>query len=118
MLRLFAGKGGVGKTTLACATAFRLSQEHAGSRTLLFSTDPAHSLSDCLQIPVGPDGVVLAPGLTAMEIDATAEFEKLKSLYADEVEEFFHSLTGGMVDVPLEREVVEHLICHLLDSTN
>jgi arsenite-transporting ATPase len=110
VLRLFAGKGGVGKTTLACATAFRLSQEYADSRTLLFSTDPAHSLSDCLQIPVGPDGVAVAPGLMAMEIDATAEFGKLKSLYADEVEAFFHSLTGGMVDVPFEREVVERLI--------
>jgi arsenite-transporting ATPase len=110
VLRLFAGKGGVGKTTLACATAFRLSQEYAGSRTLLFSTDPAHSLSDCLQAPVGPDGIAVAPGLTAMEIDATAEFEKLKSLYADEVEEFFHSLTGGIVDLPFEREVVERLI--------
>jgi arsenite-transporting ATPase len=110
VLRLFAGKGGVGKTTLACATAFRLSQEYAGSRTLLFSADPAHSLSDCLQIPVGPDEVAVARGLTAMEIDAAAEFEKLKGLYADEAEEFFHSLTSGMVDLPFEREVVERLI--------
>jgi arsenite-transporting ATPase len=109
-LCLFAGKGGVGKTTLACATAFRLSQEYPGSRTLLFSTDPAHCLSDCLQMPVGPDGVAVAPGLMAMEIDATAAFEKLKDLYAGEVEEFFHSLTSGMVDVPFEREVVERLI--------
>jgi arsenite-transporting ATPase len=110
VLRLFAGKGGVGKTTLACATAFRLSQEYAGSRVLLFSTDPAHALSDCLQTPVGPDEVTVVRGVTAMEIDAAAEFEKLKSLYADEVGEFFHSLTRGTVDLPFEREVVERLI--------
>ena len=46
---LLAGKGGVGKTTLACATAIRLTSDFPGKRVLLFSAGPAHSLSACLQ---------------------------------------------------------------------
>ena len=44
MFRFYAGKGGVGKTT--CAAAAALSLSRAGARTLLVSTDPAHSLGD------------------------------------------------------------------------
>ena len=51
---LFAGKGGVGKTTLSCATALRMSCDFPGKRVLLFSAGPAHSLSTCLQAEVGP----------------------------------------------------------------
>src|SRR4030042_582556 len=48
---IFAGKGGVGKTTLACATAVRLAREFSGKEVLLFTTDPAHSLAACLAAP-------------------------------------------------------------------
>ncbi|MFH0789824.1 MAG: ArsA family ATPase, partial [Pseudomonadota bacterium] len=48
---VFAGKGGVGKTTLACATALHLAKTYSGKRILLFSADPAHSLADCLNMP-------------------------------------------------------------------
>ncbi len=61
---IFAGKGGVGKTTLACATAVRLAQEFSGKEILLFSTDPAHSLAACLEADIGPQPVRLGPGLT------------------------------------------------------
>ncbi len=50
---LYGGKGGVGKTTCAAATA--LASAAAGTPTLVVSTDPAHSLSDTLETPVGPD---------------------------------------------------------------
>jgi arsenite/tail-anchored protein-transporting ATPase len=50
---IFTGKGGVGKTTVAAATAVRLADE--GLRTLVISTDPAHSLGDCLQVALGPE---------------------------------------------------------------
>lgn len=108
---LFAGKGGVGKTTLACATAMRLAEEHKPKRVLLLSTDPAHSLADCLQVPVGADEKVVCPGLTAMELDARQEFAKLKALYADEVTDFFGSLTsGGSIDLAFDRETIERLL--------
>lgn len=111
-LLLFAGKGGVGKTTLATATAFRLSRQMAGREVLLFSTDPAHSLSDRVGVSVGPRETVLRPGLTAMEIDAEAEFQTLKQGYADEVARFFDSLTGTGVTIDLEfdREVIERIM--------
>ncbi|MBW2733231.1 MAG: ArsA family ATPase [Deltaproteobacteria bacterium] len=69
---LFSGKGGVGKTTLAAATAVRLAR--SGSRVLVVSTDPAHSLSDAFDQPLGPTPRELEPGLEAMEVDASAMF--------------------------------------------
>jgi arsenite-transporting ATPase len=59
---LFTGKGGVGKTTIAAATALRCAE--AGARTLVLSTDPAHSLADCLDVDLGsqPTPVPSAPG--------------------------------------------------------
>ena len=69
---LFTGKGGVGKTTLAAATAARLAER--GSKTLVVSTDPAHSLGDALGVPVGADpaevGGEAPAGLYASQLDA------------------------------------------------
>jgi len=64
---LFTGKGGVGKTTTAAATALACARR--GQRTLVLSTDPAHSLADAVDRPLGPEPVALAPGLDAMEVD-------------------------------------------------
>ena len=61
---LFGGKGGVGKTTCATATALRLAAERAGESFLLVSTDPAHSLQDSLA------GMVPPANLTVRELDA------------------------------------------------
>jgi len=77
-LFLFAGKGGVGKTTLACATALRIARDLAGKEVFLFSTDPAHSLLACLDTQIGPRPTRLAPNLTAMEIDATGALRSIK----------------------------------------
>ena len=49
-LIIFGGKGGVGKTSCALATAMALSENF---KTLIISTDPAHSLSDCLEQQIG-----------------------------------------------------------------
>lgn len=108
-LLLFAGKGGVGKTTMACATAVRLAHDLQGKEVLLFSTDPAHSLSACLKLPVGPTPTRVCPGLTAMEIDAQAEFEALKSRYAEELEQFLGSVLPNL-DLPYDREVMERIM--------
>lgn len=65
----FTGKGGVGKTTLACATALALAA--AGKRVLIVSTDPASNLDEMLGTPLGPEPrpVTAAPGLSAANID-------------------------------------------------
>lgn len=108
-LLVFAGKGGVGKTTLACATALRLAEELQGKEILLFSTDPAHSLSFCLDAAVGRIPTQIAPGLTAMEIDAQAEFEILKQAYKRELADFLQSLLPN-VDLTYDREVMEKIL--------
>jgi arsenite-transporting ATPase len=106
---LFAGKGGVGKTTLSCVTAVRLARDFPEKRVLLFSTDPAHSLSACLQAEIGPRPTVLFPGLTAMEIDAQAEFGKLKARYAEDLERFLEAVSRGF-DLTFDRVVLEKLL--------
>ncbi len=70
---LFAGKGGVGKTTLATAYAGVLAGR--GRRTLLVSTDPAHSTRDLLEVDLGPEPspVAAVAGLDALELDAEHE---------------------------------------------
>jgi arsenite-transporting ATPase len=106
---IFAGKGGVGKTTLACATAVRLAQEFPGKEILLFSTDPAHSLAACLEAPPGPQPVRLSPGLTVMEIDAPGEFEALKRKYQEELEQFLFTAFEHF-DFPFDRQVLERML--------
>jgi arsenite/tail-anchored protein-transporting ATPase len=64
---LFTGKGGVGKTTCAAATAVRAAE--LGHRTLILSSDPAHSLSDALDRALGPEPVDVLPNLQAQEVD-------------------------------------------------
>lgn len=108
-LLMFAGKGGVGKTTLACASALRLAQSHNGKEILLFSTDPAHSLSACLEKSINASPTRLMPGLSAMEIDAGAEFESLKQQYADELANFLSNLSSTL-DLTFDREVMERVM--------
>ena len=71
---LFTGKGGVGKTTIASATALRIALE--GKKTLLMSTDPAHSLADAFASDLGPDPVEVATNLWAEQIDAQRRLEE------------------------------------------
>lgn len=110
-LLLFAGKGGVGKTTLACASALRLAEERNGKEILLFSIDPAHSLGSCLGCEIGPKETRVAPGLTAIELDAEAEYERLKQDYADELTGIFGRASGQAgIDLAFDREVVERML--------
>jgi arsenite-transporting ATPase len=71
---LHTGKGGVGKTSLAVATALGAA-EH-GHRVFLLSTDSAHSLGDALGRPVGPQPVEVAERVTAQEVAALAELDR------------------------------------------
>jgi arsenite-transporting ATPase len=70
---LFTGKGGVGKTTTASATALRLADR--GIKTLLLSTDIAHSLADALDVPLTGEPTEVAPSLWAVQIDTQNRFE-------------------------------------------
>lgn len=65
---LFTGKGGVGKTTLAAATATRVAAD--GRQALVVSTDPAHSLADALGTPLGGEPAEVGDGLFAAHVDS------------------------------------------------
>ncbi len=70
---LFTGKGGVGKTTTAAATA--LACADAGLRTVVLSTDPAHSLADAFDVALGDHAVEVVPGLWGQQLDTQARME-------------------------------------------
>jgi arsenite-transporting ATPase len=70
---LYTGKGGVGKTSVAAATARRCAAD--GARTLVISTDPAHSLQDVLQAPVGGKPTKISKRLHAQQVQAQDEME-------------------------------------------
>ena len=71
---LFTGKGGFGKTTVAAATALRIAA--GGHKTLIMSTDPAHSLADAFDAELGPEPSEVAPNLWAEEIDPQRRLEE------------------------------------------
>jgi arsenite-transporting ATPase len=71
---LHTGKGGVGKTSVAAATALRTAA--AGSRTLVFSTDPAHSLADVLDVEIGAKPTQVGDRLWAEQVQAQTEIER------------------------------------------
>jgi arsenite-transporting ATPase len=71
---LFTGKGGVGKTTTAAATALRLAE--SGLRVAVTSADPAHSLADSFGVELGPRPTQVAPNCWAQEIDSRERLEE------------------------------------------
>ncbi len=70
---LMTGKGGVGKTSVAAATGLRCAE--LGYKTLVLSTDPAHSLADSFDIELGHDPQLVRPNLWGAELDALRELE-------------------------------------------
>jgi len=87
-----------------------LARTYAGKRVLLFSADPAHSLADCLNLPLGPKPTqVIAPGLWAMEMDAGADFIALKHQYQKELAQFLSQLMPNL-DLTFDREVMERIL--------
>jgi arsenite-transporting ATPase len=112
-LLIFGGKGGVGKTTAAAAAALALAEADESARVLVFSTDPAHSLSDSFSEAVGElkRGVAGQPNLDAMEINPAAWFEQLKDRYREWTDELFKSLTAGSRwEVQFDREAMREIV--------
>ena len=71
---IYTGKGGVGKTSMAAATACRIA--HDGKKVMIMSTDQAHSLGDAFDIKIGNEPTYITDNLYALEIDTVAESEK------------------------------------------
>ncbi|XHX77529.1 MAG: ArsA family ATPase [Stenomitos frigidus ULC029] len=87
-LAMFSGKGGVGKTTLACGFARQWAQQFPNESILLLSTDPAHSLGDVLQMTVTDDPQPAAdlPNLKVRSLDAETLLQTFKSDYGNVLE--------------------------------
>jgi arsenite-transporting ATPase len=92
-LVLFGGKGGVGKTTCACSTALYLAEDF---KTLIFSTDPAHSLADSLGQTIG-DRIKEVKGiksLSALEINAEKALAKFKIEHEEQIKKIIDTSTN------------------------
>jgi arsenite-transporting ATPase len=112
-LLIFGGKGGVGKTTAAAAAALAIAETNARARVLVFSTDPAHSLSDSFNERVGElkRGVAGQPNLDAVEINPAAWFEGLKQRYREWTDELFKSITAqSRWEIQFDREAMREIV--------
>ena len=84
---LVTGKGGVGKTTVAAASALRCAD--LGHSTLVISTDPAHSLEDAFQVSLGDDPIEVCDRLLAQQIDSRQRLEESWGDVRDHLTELF-----------------------------
>lgn len=95
---LFTGKGGVGKTTVAAATAVKAAER--GYRTLAMSTDTAHSLGDAFEKDIGNEVVRIGTRLWAQEVDSLRQLEKYWGILKRYMVTLLHS--RGLEDVVAE----------------
>jgi arsenite/tail-anchored protein-transporting ATPase len=110
---IFGGKGGVGKTTAAASFALALARANRKQKLLVFSTDPAHSLSDSFAEEIGElkKGVGGSANLDGMEIDPGKWFEELKQRYRSWTDDLFASLSGGSrMEIKFDREAMRELV--------
>jgi arsenite-transporting ATPase len=90
----FSGKGGVGKTSMSAATALWFAKK--GNKTLIISTDPAHSLSDSFDEKIGGEIKKLGKNLYAVEIDPKKAMEEYKGKFMPEIEKMGALKTLGL----------------------
>lgn len=114
-LVIFAGKGGVGKTTTTAASGYYLAARHPDKRILLVSIDPAHSLADSLNEPVGSTVKKIDSNLFALEIDAPGLLADFKEIYAAETLDSLTRLlgsedAGGGLSLTRDRQIAEKLV--------
>lgn len=89
---IFGGKGGVGKTTISAATALSVAKQNPDKKVLVFSTDPAHSLSDSFACPIGGVVTPIIEGegnLHALEMDSARLYEDFSKEYKANIEDAF-----------------------------
>jgi len=98
---MFAGKGGVGKTTVSCATAVHFALQ--GEKTLVISTDPAPSLSDIFETKIGDKEKKLAENLYALELSSGEVLRLWKQKFGDEIYEVISSF------VDTEKSIVDYI---------
>jgi arsenite/tail-anchored protein-transporting ATPase len=115
-LVLFGGKGGVGKTTCASATALVLA-EATEEPILLLSTDPAHSVANVLGQPVGASRRVRGgpANLKVREIDPSRELDRIRTRYSKSIDALFDRMVGQEpgdvhLDASHDRAAMQHLI--------
>ena len=89
----YTGKGGVGKTSVAAATACRLAEQ--GKRVLVMSTDQAHSLGDAFGVRLAGEPMQILENLDALEIDVVSESEKAWGMLQDYLKELLLSHAQG-----------------------
>ena len=109
-LTIVGGKGGVGKTSVACALGVAAAAK--GLRVLVVSTDPAPSVGDALAQPVGEEAspVEGAPGLFAQQLDATAAFGRFRDAYSERVDGLFDALMGRSAELSRDRAIARELL--------
>jgi arsenite/tail-anchored protein-transporting ATPase len=96
------GKGGVGKTSISAATALRCAE--MGLKTIVISTDTAHSLADSLEKTIGPEPVELYPNLWAQEVDARYSMDKYWGRFQKYMVALFSR--GGVDDIVAEEVTI------------
>jgi arsenite/tail-anchored protein-transporting ATPase len=112
-LVLIGGKGGVGKSSVAAATSIELASRWPEKRVLIFSTDPAHSLSDSFGQKIGTKIAAIEgiPNLSAQEIDAPKLLVDFKRRYRESIDEVFDSFfSGSEVKLDFDQAVMEQLL--------
>lgn len=111
-LTIVGGKGGVGKTTVACALALTAAAPSVEARVLLVSTDPAPSLADALAQPIGDEETPVqgVRGLVARQADASAAFERLRADYAERVDAMFDAISAHGLDTTRDRRILRELL--------
>ncbi len=93
---IYTGKGGVGKTSMAAATACKIAG--SGKKVLIMSTDPAHSLGDSFDRTVGKEQTQITENLYAMEIDSVYEGEKSWGNLKEYLRQLLTAKGGGGIE--------------------
>lgn len=93
---LYTGKGGVGKTSIAAATACKIAS--IGKKVLIISTDAAHSLSDSFNVKLGNEAIEIEKNLYGMEIDTVSENEKIWGGVKDYIKQLLTIKSGETIE--------------------